>query len=77
VKDAIEVFERMAAVHPRSANAYDCLADAQLAAGDRPRALQLARRALEMLERDPNPDAAFKARVRQSAEAKLAAAKDP
>lgn len=64
VADAIDTFERMAAVHPRSANAHDCLSDARLAAGDRARAIASARRALALLADDPNPDAVFKERLR-------------
>jgi len=64
VADAIDTFERMAAVHPRSANAHDCLSDARLAAGDRARAIASARRPLALLADDPNPDAVFKERLR-------------
>lgn len=42
VKDAIAVFEMNAAAYPNSANTYDSLSDAHLAAGHRDEALRLA-----------------------------------
>lgn len=70
-EDAIAVFEMNVAAYPGSANTYDSLSDAHLAAGNREEALRLAEKALAVLEtqKDLNPD--FAALVRESAEKKI------
>ena len=70
-KDAIGVFEMNAAAYPKSANTYDSLADAHLAAGNRSEALRLAEKALAMLETDDTAPPAFKQLIRESAEKKV------
>jgi pimeloyl-ACP methyl ester carboxylesterase len=52
VREAIGVLELVAWAHPRLANAQDSLADAYLAAGDRERARQALRRAIEIAPAD-------------------------
>ena len=69
-RDALRLFELNVANHPRSANAWDSLADGYLATGDRKRAGDAARRAIELLASDPSP-AERKQAIRDSAEQKL------
>jgi tetratricopeptide (TPR) repeat protein len=57
--------------YPRSANAYDSLSDAWLAAGDKEQALKYAQKAIAMLDQDPNATPQFKQLVRESAQAKI------
>ena len=71
VKDAIAVFELNVEAYPGSANTYDSLADAHLAAGNREEALRLAEKALAMLPGDRNAPEEFKQLVRESAERKI------
>ena len=71
VKEAIGVFQLNLDGYPRSANAYDSLSDAWLAAGDKEQALKYAQKAIEMLDQDPNATAQFKQLVRESAEGKI------
>lgn len=54
VDAAVAVFELNAELHPQSANAYDSLADAYLARGDRAKALEAARKIEENLALDTN-----------------------
>lgn len=55
---AIEVFKLNVAAYPRSANAYDSLGEAYRSRGDRDRAIQSYRKALEL---NPNQDSAIEA----------------
>jgi dienelactone hydrolase len=70
-KDAIAMFQMNVDAYPTSANTYDSLADAQLAAGNRDEALRLAQKALEVLPNDTNAPPEFKQLVRESAEKKI------
>jgi tetratricopeptide (TPR) repeat protein len=62
--EAVSVFTVATERHPRSANAWDSLSEALEAAGDRPAALQAARKALQLLSADTSMSAA----TRQSLE---------
>lgn len=68
---AIELFEMNVEHYPESANVYDSLADAYLAAGRRDDALRETRAALARLPEDPARDTPGEATIRQAAEAKL------
>ncbi len=57
--------------YPGSANTYDSLSDAYLAAGKRAEALRFAEKALEMLAKDTQTPEAFKAAIRESAQKKI------
>jgi dienelactone hydrolase len=70
-KDAVGVFQMNVEGYPRSANAYDSLSDAWLAAGDKEQALKYAQKAIAMLDQDPNATPQFKQLVRESADAKI------
>ena len=70
-KDAIAMFQMNNEAYPNSANTYDSLADAHLAAGNRAEALRLAEKTLEMLPNDKNAPPEFKQLVRESAEKKI------
>lgn len=74
-KDAIVLCRLNTEAYPTSANAYDSLADAYLADGQTEPARQAARKVIELLPGDKSPED-FKTLVRQSAERKLAAAKE-
>ena len=69
--DAVTVFEMNVSAYPRSANTYDSLADALLAAGRRDEALRYAEKAIAALEADTAVPDEFKAQIRQSAEDKI------
>lgn len=69
--DAVSLFELNVEAHPNSVNAYDSLSDGYLAAGDRAKALEFARKTLELLERDTQTPADFKRQIRESAEGKI------
>jgi dienelactone hydrolase len=69
--DAVIVFEMNVSAYPRSANTYDSLSDALLAAGRQDEALRHAERALAALESDTTASDEFKAQIRQSAEDKI------
>jgi dienelactone hydrolase len=68
---AIWLCELNVEAYPRSANTYDSLSDAYLAAGKRTEALRYAEKALEVLETDTTATDEFKALVRESAERKV------
>lgn len=51
--DALKMFQLNVDTYPQSANAYDSLADAYVAAGDRAKAIELAKKADAMLDGDP------------------------
>jgi hypothetical protein len=59
-------------LRPTSANAYDSLADARIAAGDRKGAAEAYRKALAALPGDTRASDALKAQVRANAERFLA-----
>jgi len=69
--DAIRLFELNAAAYPASANACDSLGDAYLAAGDRARALEMSRRAAQLLKADTATDPERKRRIQESIDQKL------
>jgi dienelactone hydrolase len=70
-KDAIAMFQMNNEAYPQSANTYDSLSDAHLAAGNREEALRLAQKTIEMLAMDVHTPADFKQLVRESAEKKI------
>jgi dienelactone hydrolase len=70
-ENAIVVFQMNVDGYPGSANTYDSLSDAYLAAGRRADALRFAEKALEMLARDTQTPEAFKAAIRESAQKKI------
>lgn len=71
VPDAIGLFELNVAGYPGSANTLDSLSDGHLAAGDKVKALDFARKALAALPGDTNAPAEFKQQIRESAEGKI------
>jgi dienelactone hydrolase len=70
-QDAIILFELNVEANPQSANTYDSLSDAYLAAGKRAEALQFAEKALQVLAADTRAPEEFKERIRESAEQKI------
>jgi dienelactone hydrolase len=70
-KDAEGVFELNTLAYPSSANAWDSLAEACVAAGDGARAAQAARMVLQLLPRDKTLSEAGKAQLKRRAEALL------
>lgn len=71
VADATELFELNLAAYPNSANTYDSLSDAHLAAGNKAKALEFARKALDALPGDKTAPDGFKQQIRESAEGKV------
>jgi dienelactone hydrolase len=71
VADATSLFALNVAAHPDSANTYDSLSDAYLAAGNKAKALEFAKKALEVLPRDTTAPDGFKQQIKDSAEAKI------
>ena len=69
--DAIIVFQMNVDAHPESANTYDSLSDAYLAAGKPDDALRFARKALDVLAKDTRTPEEFKTLIRESAEKKI------
>jgi dienelactone hydrolase len=69
-KEAIELFTLNVEAHPESSNTYDSLGDAYFAAGDKAKAKEQAKKALEVLAKENMPEEAKKA-IRESAEGKL------
>jgi dienelactone hydrolase len=67
-KDAEGVFELNSLAYPSSANAWDSLAEACVAAGDGARAAQAARKVLQLLPRDKTLSEAGKARLGERAQ---------
>jgi hypothetical protein len=57
--------------YPGSANTLDSLSDGYLAAGDKVKALDFARKALAALPGDKTASAEFKQQIRESAEGKI------
>jgi dienelactone hydrolase len=70
-EEAVILFEMVVEAYPASANPYDSLADAYLAAGKPAEALSFAEKALQMLATDTRIPEAFKAAIRESAEKKI------
>jgi dienelactone hydrolase len=71
VPDAVGVFELNVEAYPGSANTLDSLADGYLAAGDKVKALEFARKAIAALPGDKNAPEQFKKLIRESAETKI------
>lgn len=71
--EAIQLFELNVAAYPESANVYDSLGDAYLAAGRVEEAKEQARKAIEKLATDPSLNEQGRQAIRQSAEQKLRA----
>jgi dienelactone hydrolase len=69
--DAIVIFQMNVEAYPLSANTYDSLSDAHLAAGNRDEALRLAEKTLAVLASDEQASSEFRALVRESAEKKI------
>lgn len=70
-KEAVEIFKLVVAAYAGSSNAYDSLADAYEADGNRELAIQFAEKAMEKLATDAQIDEPRKAAIRQSASDKL------
>jgi ketosteroid isomerase-like protein len=70
-KEAIELFKQVVAEFPNSANAYDSLADAYEADGNKQMAIEFAQKALDTLPKDSSANEEFKKRVKDSATEKL------
>lgn len=68
---AIALFTMNVDAYPASANTYDSLSDAYLAAGNRAEALRLAEKALAALEADTQTPEEFRRAIRESAEKKI------
>jgi pimeloyl-ACP methyl ester carboxylesterase len=68
---AVELAKMNVTAFPKSANAYDSLGDAYLAAGNTDAARENAQKALELLSADTTMAADRKKAIRESAEAKL------
>jgi hypothetical protein len=60
----------MVETYPESPNAYDGLADAYEASGNKQEAIKNAETCLQKLDKATDIDAQFKERIRQSAQAK-------
>ena len=71
VNEAIAVFALNVDAYPKSANTYDSLSDAHLAAGNRDEALRLAEKALAMLEQDTRLSEELRSAIMDSAEKKI------
>lgn len=69
--DAIGIFELNVDAYPGSANTLDSLSDGYLAAGDKVKALEYARKALAALPGDTSAPPEFKQQIRESAEGKI------
>jgi dienelactone hydrolase len=70
-QEAIEIFQLNVDAYPNSANVYDSLADAYVAAAQPEPAIQYSEKALEILRANPPADADRAKAIRQSAEQKL------
>jgi dienelactone hydrolase len=71
VMSAVAILQVNVDGHPASANAWDSLGDAYLAAGERDQARAAAEKALALVDADPSVGADTKKEIRQSAQAKL------
>ena len=72
--DAIRMLQLNVDAHPESANVYDSLADAYVAAGDNAKAAELAKKAIALLDNDPSITPDRKELIRQNIQRKLPAA---
>ena len=70
-KGAVEIMKLNVRAYPDSPNAYDSLADAYVADGQKELAIENAKKALELLASDTRDDEARKKGIRESAEQKL------
>ena len=71
VPEGLKLLALNAEAFPNSANVYDSLADAYLAAGDNAKAVELARKALVLLDADKTTAPERRAAIRASIEGKL------
>jgi dienelactone hydrolase len=71
VPDAIGLFQLNVEAYPASANTLDSLSDGYLAAGDKVKALEFARKAIAALPGDKTAAPEFKQQIRESAEGKI------
>jgi tetratricopeptide (TPR) repeat protein len=69
--EALETFKLMVESYPESPNAYDGLADAYEASGNKQEAIKNAETCLQKLDKAANIDPQFKERIRQSANDKI------
>ena len=69
--DAVGIFELNVEAYPGSANTLDSLSDGYLAAGDKAKALEYARKAIAALPGDTSAPPEFKQQIRESAEGKI------
>jgi tetratricopeptide (TPR) repeat protein len=69
--EAIAIFRMNVDAYPRSANAYDSLSDAYLAAGKRQEALAAVEQAMKRLPADKSLSDQFRALLRESLERKI------
>jgi tetratricopeptide (TPR) repeat protein len=69
--EAIQLFKLNTVAYPASANTFDSLGDAYLAAGQNELALRMSEKSLELLPNDRS-DEARKAAIRESAQQKIA-----
>jgi CubicO group peptidase (beta-lactamase class C family) len=70
-REAIAVFELNVEAYPQSANTYDSLSDAYIAAGDKQQAIVYCTKALEAIPLDKNADPAALESLKRTALAKL------
>jgi pimeloyl-ACP methyl ester carboxylesterase len=70
-KGALDIMRLNAAAYPESANVYDSLSDAYLAAGNNEQARHNAKKALERLDTDTTVPEPRRAAIRESAQQKL------
>ena len=68
--DAIVVFRKIVELYPGSSNAYDSLAEALEAAGEKAESVSVTRKGLEVLEREELP-AARKAQMKETLQGRL------
>ena len=70
-KGAVEIMQLNVKAYPDSPNAYDSLADAYVADGQKEMAMENAKKALDLLASDTKDDEAREKEIRESAEQKL------
>jgi dienelactone hydrolase len=71
IQEAIQMLELNVEAHPDSANTYDSLSDAYVAAKNRAKAREYAQKALDALSRDKSLSEEARKHIRELAEAKL------
>jgi tetratricopeptide (TPR) repeat protein len=69
--EAVALLKHLAESHPQSANAWDSLADAYLAKGDRPAALVATEKALALASTDTSLDNEFRKRMIAGAQERI------